>query len=68
MSTIPKQDSEVCKVIIKTSENSENYISGGLIKQSVEGWIEQDKIIYNIEKNYNKDQKTYKKSVPKLKT
>lgn len=54
-------DSEVCKVIIKTSENSENYISGGLIKQSVEGWIDQDKIIYNIEKNYNDEGKYFER-------
>lgn len=45
--------SETCNVIIKTAKNSENYVYGGLIKQSVEGWNDQDKIVYSIEKNYN---------------
>ncbi len=46
-------DSSVCNVIIKTEKNSQNYISGGLIKQSVENWTDQEKIVYSIEKNYN---------------
>lgn len=45
--------SETCNVIIKTAKESENYVYGGLIKQSVEGWEDQDKIVYSIEKNYN---------------
>lgn len=45
--------SETCNVIIKTAKDSENYVYGGLIKQSVEGWNDQDKIVYSIEKNYN---------------
>ncbi len=45
--------SETCNVIIKTAKDSENYVYGGLIKQSVEGWTDQNKIVYSIEKNYN---------------
>lgn len=45
--------SDTCNVIIKTAKDSYNYVSGGLIKQSVEGWTDQDKIVYSIEKNYN---------------
>lgn len=41
------------EIIIKTAKDSENYISGGLIKQSVEGWADQDKIVYSIEKGTN---------------
>jgi len=41
------------EVIVKTEKDSENYISGGLIKQSVEGWEDQDKIVYSIEKGTN---------------
>lgn len=46
-------NSKTCNVIIKTAKDSVNYVSGGLIKQSVEGWPDQDKIIYSVEKNYN---------------
>lgn len=46
-------NSKTCNVIIKTAKDSVNYVSGGLIKQSVEGWPDQDKIVYSIEKNYN---------------
>ncbi len=46
-------DSSTCNVIIKTAKDSNNYVSGGLIKQSVEGWTDQDKILYSIEKAYN---------------
>lgn len=42
-----------CNVIIKTSKDSTNKISGGKIKQSVENWKDQTEILYNIEKNYN---------------
>lgn len=45
--------SDTCNVIIKTAKDSENSISGGLIKQSVEGWEDQDKIEYNVEKGTN---------------
>lgn len=45
--------SDTCNVIIKTAKDSKNYISGGLIKQSVEGWSDQEKIVYSVEKNYN---------------
>lgn len=46
-------DSSVCNVIIKTEKDSQNYISGGLIKQSVENWPDQEKIAYSIEKSYS---------------
>lgn len=45
--------SETCNVIIKTEKDSVNYVYGGLIKQSVEGWQDQDKIVYSVEKSYN---------------
>lgn len=45
--------SATCNVIIKTAKDSENTVSGGKIKQSVEGWSDQSKLVYNVEKNYN---------------
>lgn len=53
--------SEKCNVIIKTAKDSKNYVYGGQIKQSVEGWIDQDKILYNIEKNYNDEGKYFER-------
>lgn len=46
-------NSSTCNVIIKTAKDSENIISGAKIKQSVEGWDDQEQIIYNVEKNYS---------------
>lgn len=48
-----KTDAPDCNVIIKTAKDSDNYISGGLIKQSVEGWPDQEKLLYSVEKSYN---------------
>lgn len=45
--------SSTCNVIIKTAKDSENTISGGKIKQSVEGWSDQENLVYSVEKNYN---------------
>lgn len=50
-----------CNVIIKTAENSTNVISGGKIKQSVEGWKDQDSIIYYVEKDYNDENEYYER-------
>lgn len=46
-------NSEDCTVIIKTAKDTENYVYGGLIKQSVEGWEDQDSLVYSVEKSYN---------------
>lgn len=53
--------SETCNVIIKTAKDTKNYISGGLIKQSVEGWPDQEKIVYSVEKNYNDEGKYFER-------
>lgn len=45
--------SSTCNVKIKTAKDSINIISGGKIKQSVEGWENQEELLYNVEKNYN---------------
>lgn len=45
--------SDTCNVIIKTTKDSTNTISGSRLKQSVEGWADQDKIVYYIEKGYD---------------
>lgn len=50
-----------CNVIIKTAENSTNVISGGKIKQSVEGWDDQDSIVYYVEKDYNDENEYYER-------
>lgn len=45
--------SATCNVIIKTAKDSENTVSGGKIKQSVEGWSDQSELVYYVEKDYN---------------
>lgn len=46
---------EDCKVTISTTKDSENTVTGNRIKESVEGWADQDKVLYSIEKNYDDD-------------
>lgn len=53
-----KTSSSTCNIIIKTAKESENTISGGKIKQSVEGWSDQSKILYYIDKG-NDDNGSY---------
>lgn len=48
-------------VTIKTAENTTNVISGGKIKQSVEGWEDQDKILYYVEKGYDDSREYYER-------
>lgn len=50
-----------CNVTIKSAEGSANTISGGKIKQSVEGWIDQTEIIYYVEKGYNDEKEYYER-------
>ena len=49
-------ENDNCKVIIKTSKNSENTI-----KTSVEGWENQDDLIYYVEKGYSDEQEYYER-------
>lgn len=51
-------NSSSCTVIIKTETESTNVITGGKIKQSVEGWEDQENLSYYVEKGYD-DDKTY---------
>ena len=50
--------SDSCNVVIRTTENTENIVSGGRLKQNVEGWNDQSDILYHIEKG-NDDDGTY---------
>ncbi len=50
-----------CNVIIKTASETTNTITGSKIKQSVEGWEEQDSILYYIEKDYDDDGTYYER-------
>lgn len=52
---------EDCKITVTTTKNSENTISGSRIKESVEGWVDQDKVLYSIEKNYDDDGSYYER-------
>jgi hypothetical protein len=54
-------DSSTCNITIKTAEGSTNTISGGKIKQSVEGWSDQSEILYYIDKGYDDDNKYYER-------
>ena len=51
-------DATNCNVTIKTASGTTNNITGSKIKQSVEGWENQDSILYYIEKD-NDDDGTY---------
>lgn len=50
-----------CNITIKTANNSNNTISGGKIKQSVEGWSDQSEILYYVEKGYDDDRQYYER-------
>lgn len=50
-----------CKVTITLKENSVNTITGGKIKQSVEGWSDQNDILYYIEKDYDDNRQYYER-------
>lgn len=50
-----------CNVTIKTANNSTNIISGGKLKQSVEGWADQKEIIYYVDKGYNDEREYYER-------
>ena len=54
-------ENENCKIIIESKNGSINNIVGGKIKQSVEGWEDQDKILYYVEKGYDDDRKYYER-------
>ena len=47
--------SDKCKVTIKLAGGSNNTITGGKLKQSVEGWSDQSEVLYHIEKGYDDD-------------
>lgn len=54
-------DSSNCTITIKTAKETSNTIAGGKIKQSVEEWIDQDKLLYYIEKGYDDDRQYYER-------
>jgi hypothetical protein len=54
-------NSSTCNITIKTAKGSTNTISGGKIKQSVEGWTDQSEILYYIDKGYDDDNKYYER-------
>lgn len=54
-------ESENCKVVIETYEGTTNKITGGKIKQSVEGWEDQDSILYYVEKDYDDEKQYYER-------
>ena len=53
--------SDTCTVTIKTAEGSINTVTGSRIKQSVEGWTDQESIIYYIEKGTDDDGSYYER-------
>lgn len=54
-------NNENCKVTIKTKSGSTNNITGGKIKQSVEGWEDQEDILYYIDKGYDDSKQYYER-------
>ena len=50
-----------CTVKIETTQDSENVVTGGKIKTSVEGWEDQDSIIYYVEKGYSDENEYYER-------
>ncbi len=56
-----KTNSDTCKVTIKTQKGTNNTIAGGKIKQSVENWEDQDKILYYIDKGYDDERNYYER-------
>lgn len=53
--------SSKCNVTIKTSKDSNNIISGGKIKQSVENWSDQTELLYYIDKGYDDEHNYYER-------
>ena len=54
-------DKENCKVVISTAKNSTNTITGGKLKVSVEGWEDQDDLLYYVDKGYNDEREYYER-------
>lgn len=54
-------ENEECKVTIEPKSGTINNIAGGKIKQSVEGWEDQDDILYYIDKGYDDDKQYYER-------
>jgi hypothetical protein len=54
-------DSSTCNVTIKTTNGTTNTVSGGKIKQSVEGWSDQSELLYYVDKGYDDDQQYYER-------
>lgn len=54
-------NSSKCKVTIRLAEGSNNTITGGKLKQSVEGWSDQSEVLYHIEKGYDDDRQYYER-------
>ena len=54
-------DNENCKVIIFTSKNTTNTITGGKLKVSVEGWEDQSELLYYVDKGYNDEREYYER-------
>lgn len=56
-----KNDPASYEVNIQLAEGSTNTISGGKIKQSVEGWEDQANLLYYVEKGYDDDGTYYER-------
>lgn len=54
-------ESENCKVTIELADGTTNNVVGGKIKQSVQGWEDQDSILYYVEKDYDDDKQYYER-------
>lgn len=54
-------NSTTCNVTIKTVKGSTNTISGGKIKQDVEGWSDQSALLYYVDKGYDDDRQYYER-------
>lgn len=54
-------ENENCKVTIEIAPNTQNIIKGSKIKTSVEGWDNQDKVEYYIEKGTDDEGKYYER-------
>lgn len=53
--------SDSCTVTIELADGSNNTISGGKIKQSVERWSDQADLAYYVEKGYDDDKNYYER-------
>jgi uncharacterized membrane protein len=56
-----KNNSDTCKIIIKTKKGTSNTITGGKIKQSVENWEDKNEILYYIDKGYDDERNYYER-------